>query len=54
VQKRKFLEQCARRSNATVEEIERDFTITRCECGKKHCPGWLATYRVGWRKRQPA
>jgi hypothetical protein len=47
-----FIAKCAKRSGTTPEDVLKYHEITRCECGRKKCPGWRATYRLRNRRRK--
>lgn len=48
----KFIAKCLKRSGGTEAELLEHHDIARCECGKKKCPGWVATYKLRNRRRR--
>lgn len=47
-----FVAKCAKRSETTVESVLEFHEISPCDCGKKKCPGWKATYKFRNRRRR--
>jgi hypothetical protein len=47
-----FILKCAKRSGVSVEHLLEHHHIVHCDCSKKKCPGWRATYRLRNRRRK--
>ena len=47
-----FVRKQAKRSGFKLEEFERFFSVTPCECGKRKCKGWSTRWKFGTQRRR--